>query len=45
MNLILEMTKRVMTAVAAVMMIMKTTQTREIMTKSTLTLLDLKNFS
>ena len=38
MNFILEMLKRVMAVVTAVMMMLKTAQTREIMTKRNLTL-------
>ena len=44
MNLILAMMKRVMVVVTAVMMMLKTAQTREIMIKSNLTCLDLKTF-
>ena len=43
-TLILEMIKRVMVVVTAVLMMLKTAQTREIMMKSKLTPIDLKTF-
>ena len=44
MNFVLAMMKRVMAVVTAVIMMLKTEQTREIMMKSNLTPQDLKTF-